>query len=456
MRGRQAFLRIALGSLLAWAPIHVVCAQTDARAAIDAAIGSKLRERWDAVLAEVAGSAGLRVEQGHLTGTREQKAAAYSQVLDRLDEDLGSELERLVTREYVQALVDERVESRMASSFNAASTNPATAGLAERSGSTSLAALAADVSSLVSADKTAISLNVSALAFVSLKDPDLYSELANYQRHDFARRFSGTIVTGAKIPEKEITGLSNLPDFDKILDAFSWDVKVRVLGDKDPRSRRWSPLTVVRGGLLTQKAALITSFVGGSPASVEDALILSQLLASRLGQDLADMKARMARSPQLSVKTAGTHLTKEPGRNKYAVAALFDAGIGPADLTANAQYAVTNDISAGAAVFAAKTWTLAGEITSHLASGGFLAGRSLDWSLGGSALLFVDTASIPVPASNTWKVFSTFAFPIRGGGRIPVSVIYSNDPNAVAKERFVSGLIGISYDFSALKQLFSQ
>jgi hypothetical protein len=61
-----------------------------------------------------------------------------------------------------------------------------------------------------------------------------------------------------------------------------------------------------------------------------------------------------------------------------------------------------------------------------------------------------------VPASNTWKVFSTFAFPIRGGGRIPVSVIYSNDPNAVAKERFVSGLIGISYDFSALKQLFAQ
>ncbi len=453
MRRQRVRLWLLLVPLLAWTPAHAAYAQTDPRAAIDAAIDARLRERWDAVLAEVAAGAGLRVEQGHLTGSREQKVAAYTQVLDRLDEDLGSDLERLVTRDYVQALIDERVESRMAASFNAASTNPATAGLAERSGSTSLAALAANVSSLVSADKTAISLNVSALAFVSLKDPDLYSELANYQRHDFARRFSGTIVTGAKIPEKEITGLSNLPDFDKILDAFSWDVKVRVLGDKDPRSRRWSPLTVVRGGLLTQKAALITSFVGGS---VEDAVILSQLLASRLGRNLADMKARMARSPQLSVKTAGTHLTKEPGRNKYAVAALFDTGIGPADLTANAQYAVTNDISAGADVFAAKSWTLAGELTSHLAPGSILAGRSIDWSVGGSALLFVDTASLPVPASNTWKVFTTFAFPIRGGGRIPVSVIYSNDPNAITKERYVSGLIGISYDFSALKQLFAQ
>ena len=43
-------------------------------------------------------------------------------------------------------------------SANAASTNPATAGLVERSGSTSLAALAADLSSLLSADKTAITL----------------------------------------------------------------------------------------------------------------------------------------------------------------------------------------------------------------------------------------------------------------------------------------------------------
>ena len=114
MTCRRALLRVALASLLAWAPVHAVYAQTEARAAIDAAIDAKLRERWDAVLAEVAGSAGLRVEQGHLTGTREQKAAAYSQVLDRLDEDLGSDLERLVTRDYVQALIDERVESRMA------------------------------------------------------------------------------------------------------------------------------------------------------------------------------------------------------------------------------------------------------------------------------------------------------------------------------------------------------
>ena len=66
-------------------------------------------------------------------------------------------------------------------------------------------------------------------------------------------------MTGARVPEKEITGISNLPDFDKIVDALSWDVKARVLGDKDPRSARWSPLTLVRTGLLVQKAALIVS-----------------------------------------------------------------------------------------------------------------------------------------------------------------------------------------------------
>ena len=132
----------------------------------------------------------------------------------------------------------------MAVSANAASTNPATAGLVERSGSTSLAALAADLSSLVSADKTAITLNLSALALVTLKDPELYSALANYQRHDLARRISGTIVTGARVPEKEITGISNLPDFDKIVDALSWDVKdassaTRIREVRDGRRSRW-------------------------------------------------------------------------------------------------------------------------------------------------------------------------------------------------------------------------
>ena len=283
------------------------------RAAIDARIDAALRAQWGTVLADVAGRAGLTAAGGRLSGTVQQRQAVYQAALDAMaSRALEADLEQLITRAYVQSLVDERVESRMAVSANAASTNPATAGLVERSGSTSLAALAADLSSLVSADKTAITLNLSALALVTLKDPELYSALANYQRHDLARRISGTIVTGARVPEKEITGISNLPDFDKIVDALSWDVKVRVLGDKDPRSARWSPLTLVRTGLLVQKAALIVSLA----PTPEDAVILARLLNARLGVRVADVRARMARAPQLSVKFAGTHLTKEPGMNR--------------------------------------------------------------------------------------------------------------------------------------------
>ena len=48
-------------------------------------------------------------------------------------------------------------------------------------------------------------------------------------------------------------------------------------------------------------------------------------------------------------------------------------------------------------------------------------------------VMFQDRAALPLPVENTWKVFTKFEFPIRGGGRIPVSVIYSNDPNALVE-----------------------
>ena len=69
--------------------------------------------------------------------------------------------------------------------------------------------------------------------------------------------------------------------------------------------------------------------------------------------------------------------------------------------------------------------------------------------------MFQDAAALPVPAETTFKIFTRLDIPVRGGGRIPVTVIYSDDPNALIKQRFVSGQIGLSYDFSALKQLFT-
>jgi hypothetical protein len=118
------------------------------------------------------------------------------------------------------------------------------------------------------------------------------------------------------------------------------------------------------------------------------------------------------------------------------------------------QYAVTDDIRLGVAqLFQTKVWTVAGEVTTHLAPDA-IPGRTIDWSLGTSVALFQDAASLPVPAERTSKIDTRLDLPVRGGGRIPVSIIYSNDPNALTKQRFVSGQIGISYDFAAIGQLF--
>lgn len=45
------------------------------------------------------------------------------------------------------------------------------------------------------------------------------------------------------------------------------------------------------------------------------------------------------------------------------------------------------------------------------------------------------------------------SIPIREAAKIPISVVYINDANALAKSKYVSGQVGISYDFSALKKL---
>jgi hypothetical protein len=105
----------------------------------------------------------------------------------------------------------------------------------------------------------------------------------------------------------------------------------------------------------------------------------------------------MARSPQLTVKFAGTHLTKEPGMNRYSGAALFDAGLGPIDVTANVQYAAANDVSLGIDQrFTAKSWTLAASAVAHLAPDSLVAGRTIDWSSGVTGVMFQDRAALPL------------------------------------------------------------
>jgi len=95
-------------------------------------------------------------------------------------------------------------------------------------------------------------------------------------------------------------------------------------------------------------------------------------------------------------------------------------------------------------------------VTSHFAPGVVAADRTIDLTVGFAAGIFANKGEIPTPVEvkDTWKLTTTLDFPIKGGGKIPFSVIYTNDPNALTKQKYVSGLVGFSYDFSALKELF--
>ena len=351
-------------------------------------------------------------------------------------------------RVFIEKLKTAGVTGSTAKSVNSRSSNPAAGSLTERSGFAEMIALALDGSNVVSANDSAVSLNLSALALISLADPAVYSELHRYQQHAFARRIGGTFVFGAKVPEKDITGLSNLPDFDKLLDVFVWDVKVRVLGNRDARDQRWYPLTIGRGGLNVQFAATVASLL-----TAEDFLIVRPMLEQVI--DPAQIKRQVARSPQLSVKATGTHLTKEAGKNKYGGEVLFDAGLGPADLTLNLLYTVTDDVRLGAdKLFQVKQWAFNSAITGRLAADALVNGSAIEWSTGVVANVFANKNQLPLPTKNTWKVFTTFDIPLSAAARIPFSVVYTNDANALVKTKYVSGQLGISYDFSALSKLF--
>jgi hypothetical protein len=428
-------------------------------------LDAKIHERWAAILAEVAHGHGKALSGGTLTAAPEERRTIYAEAIQRLGDD--PELMKLATpdlslvtaqttadeRKFLAQLKETDAEKAQAKSVDSASTSPAAGQLTERSGFTDFLALALRGQNFVSTDANAVSLNINALALYSLADPEVYSELYRYRQHSAVRRIGGTVVFGAKIPEKEITGISDLPDADKLFDAFTWDVKIRVLGDRDPRSSKWYGLTLGRGGMLTQASAVLTQDV---PAG--DLGMFVALLNDALGKNLAAIVTHIHRSPQLSFKTSGTHLSTAAGKNRYTGGALFDSGLGPdADLTANVLYSVVDDVTTGSASpFQVKQVNVNVSVTAHLAEGAIVKGRSLEWNGGTTATIFTNKSALPITVKNTWKLFSGFDIPIGDAAKIPISVVYTNDSNALEKTQYVKGQIGISYDFSALKKLFQQ
>src|SRR5207237_6569853 len=276
--------------------------------------------------------------------------------------------------------------------------------------------------------------------------------LHRYQQHSLLRRLGGTVVFGAKIPEKAITGVSGLPDVDKLLDVFTWDVKVRVLGDKDPRARRWYNDTLGRQGMLNQLTVV------QADVPIDDVLGVTEELAEVRGKQLAALKARINRSPQVTFKTSGTHLTKETGKNKYTAGLLFDAGFGTnIGLTANLLYSVTYDVRLGASqLFQVRQFAINASLTSKFALDAIVTGRTVDWTNGGTGALFTNKSSLPIDAQNTWKLFTKVEIPVTDAATIPLAIVYTNDANELQKTQYVSGFVGVTYDFSAIPKLFSK
>lgn len=432
-----------------------------------------IRSRWGAILAEVAPRHQLTVEEGsRLVGPDPARAAGYAEALELLWRDPAiaslvsldprdpryvkrvAETVRAEDAKYISQLKDLQGGGAAPKATNARSTNPAAGGLTERGGIAELIALAIDGSNILSANDSAVSLNLGGLALASLADPEVYSELFRYQQHAFLRRIDGTFVFGAKIPQKEITGLSNLPDFDKLLDVFVWNVKLRLWGNRDLRDPRWYPMTLGRASLDGQLETTVAGLVNRKEDS-RAILDKTAELRAASGTLPEGLRARAARSPQLFLKATGTHLTKEAGKNKYGAELLFDAGVERADFTANFMYSVIDDVSLGPEnVFQIKQATFSGAVTAQLAADAWTPGVAIEWTSGFVASVFTDKAALPVPTKNTWKVFTTIDIPLSKAARIPFSIVYTNDANALEKSKHVKGQIGLSYDFAALATLF--
>jgi hypothetical protein len=453
-------LLLAAFLVAAWAP--PAAAQGPDRAAI-------LKAEWARIFQSVTRARNLTLSGDNLTSATDPRPAseavraAYQEIVDRLmaspaleiffdpDDPSIVTVTRPSDREWVARLAASGLDGRMAKSINAASTNPSAGRVAERSGFSDFLALAMDAKNVFAANQTAVSLNLNAVALVGLKSPDVYSAPEIYRQHGALRRLGGTVTFGARVPEAAITGVTGVPSADTLLDAFSWDMKFRAIGDRDPRAERWyQAMLGTLGGLTELSANLITL------APVGDLAILQAVLNDQLGAALARVKAEVSNSLQVSVKAAGRHLTSERGKSRYSAGVLADKGFGDTDLTLNVLYTVsdTPTIPVTLASFGAGVVTIAGGVTSLIAQDAIVRGRSVELSLHTVVDLPVEDPEPPLKFETTWRISAGVVIPFADAARIPVTITYASDPNGLTKQKFMTGHVGLDYDFGALMKLF--
>jgi hypothetical protein len=460
---RKGGCRALLVAVAAALPCAAWAQEAEDKAAI-------LKAQWTRVFLHVTQARNLTIVDNRLTSRaqdpladQEAVRAAYQEVIDRLlaepalrvffdpdDPDVAT-ISRPGDREWIARLAASGLDGRAAKSMNAAATNPAAARIAERSGFSDFIALAMDARNIFAASQTAMSLNLNAVALVGLKSADVYSAPEIYRQHGALRRLGGTVTFGAKVPESELTGFTGFPSADTLFEVFAWDVKYRVRGDRDPRADRWHrEMLGTLGGLTELSAGLITL------APFGDLPMVQGLLNDRLGTALARVKTLVGNSLQVSVKAAGRHLTNTTGKSRYSAGILADKGLGNTDLTANILYTVSDGPAAPLALasFGAGVVTIAGGVNTLVARDALVRGRALELSVNVVVDVPVEDPMPPLTFDTSWRIAAGVAIPFAAAARIPVTITYASDPNGLVKQEFVTGHIGLDYDFGSLMKLF--
>jgi hypothetical protein len=434
----------------------------------------RLKSRWAEILPAVVAEHGLRLVDAsgkpattvaaadHVEGDAARVRAAYGDAMDRLlahrdvnefytpDARLIGEKSRPSDQVWVEKLIEARTDEKSAKSLNGSSTNPAAPRVAERSGFTDFIAMALDTQNIVSTDDTAVSVSLNALAALGLDPNSTRSAPALYRDHDALRRLGGTVSFGAKIPEGEITGLTGLPSASTLFDAFAWDTKVRLFGDRDPRAKKWDQLML---GVLGGTGELLNNIGTISPRG--DLMVFADVAKEKVERAKGVVNARLRSSGQVTFKAGGQHLTKEKGKNKYTFGILADKGMGTTtDVTFNAAYVIVDDVSLGAdKLVTLETWTVAIALNHTRWRDVIVKGRSAELSFNANFEFPVGSEPLlPKEREKVWRLIGAIALPFGDAAKIPISVTYASDPNSLSKEKFVTGNIGVSYDFGALKK----
>jgi hypothetical protein len=317
---------------------------------------------------------------------------------------------------------------------------------------------------LVSADDTAVTLNLSAAALLcsSCRDQGLPAA-TRYRSGGVLGHLGGSLTFGAKIPEKEIVGFTGLPNGDALFDVVVWDVKLRLLGDRDPRAKVWDDRVLGELGGLSDidtlaSAGAAQALLASDPLHPDRAKLLSSSLhdvfKSVITKRSGEVANAIRRSLQVSVKFSGQHLTTQAGMNKYTGVLMADKGFGRIDGTLNISYSAVQDVTVqpGAPV-TLKQWKATAGFVGPIWKGVFVPDRAAELALSGEGLFPVDGSEVKVDRKITYKADLALKIPVSETLELPFSVTYTNDPNELTKKNYVTGRVGVTYDFGALKRL---